>query len=181
MKFPANNHAYIDGANLHKGIADSGWRLDYKRFRVWLTEKYNVRTAYLFIGLIPKYKELYTYLQECGFTLIFKEVVYDGDGKPKGNCDADLVLHSVCDTYENKFDSALLVTSDGDYAGLVSFLMQRKKFLAILSPHPAEKCSILLKRTGARISYISDQRRLLELLGKEKAPDGDKTPQGPLS
>ena len=87
-----NNIAYIDGANLHRGIAGFGWTLDYSRFRVWLSEKYGVKNAYIFIGLIPKYKDLYTYLQECGFTLIFKEVVYDGDGKPKGNCDADLVL-----------------------------------------------------------------------------------------
>lgn len=32
---------------------------------------------------------------KSGFTLIFKEVVYDGDGKPKGNCDADLVLQAT--------------------------------------------------------------------------------------
>jgi len=53
-----NNYAYIDGANLHKGVACSNWQLDYKRFRIWLSEKYGVRTAYLFIGLIPKYKDL---------------------------------------------------------------------------------------------------------------------------
>ncbi len=35
--------------------------------------------AYIFIGLIPKYKDLYTYLQEAEFTLVFKEVIYDGD------------------------------------------------------------------------------------------------------
>lgn len=40
-----NNCAYIDGANLHKGIASLGWTLDYGRFRVWLSEKYKVRVA----------------------------------------------------------------------------------------------------------------------------------------
>ena len=104
-----NNFAYIDGANLHNGIADFGWKLDYARFRVWLTEKYKVKNAYIFIGLIPKYKKLYQYLQESGFILVFKEVVYDGDGKPKGNCDADLVLQVVCDAYENKFEKKRLL------------------------------------------------------------------------
>ena len=42
---------------------------------LWLTEKYAVKQAYLFMGLIPKYKDLYTYLSECGFTLVFKDVV----------------------------------------------------------------------------------------------------------
>jgi len=129
MKQKGNNFAYIDGANLYRGIVSSGWSMDYRRFRVWLFEKYGIRKAYLFIGLIPKYRDLYQYLQEAGFTLVFKEVVYDDAGKPKGNCDAD-----------------------------------------------KERCSILLKRTGAKIAYINDQRSHLELVQKEKAPDGDKTP-----
>src|SRR3989338_3024494 len=152
-----NNVAYIDGANLYGGINSLGWKMDYGRFRIWLSEKYGVQKAYLFIGLIPRYKELYTYLQESGFTLVFKEVVYGGDGRPKGNCDADLVLYAVRDAYDEKFNKAVIVSSDGDFAGLISFLKERNKLSAVLSPHPKEKCSILLKRTSARISYLNDQ------------------------
>lgn len=171
-----NNFAYIDGANLYKGIESSGWRLDYHRFRVWLSEKYGVKKAYIFLGLIPKYKELYKYLQEAGFVLVFKEVVYNDQGEPKGNCDADLVLQAARDAYENKSDGAILVSSDGDYASLVKFLLERQKIAIILSTHPKDKCSILLKRTGVKISYIEEQRSHLELPQKEKAPDGDRTP-----
>ncbi|KKT75445.1 MAG: hypothetical protein UW71_C0003G0039 [Parcubacteria group bacterium GW2011_GWB1_44_7] len=53
MKKPENNFAYVDGANLHKGIAELGWRLDYRKFRVWLLEKYGVSKAYIFLGFIP--------------------------------------------------------------------------------------------------------------------------------
>ena len=158
---PTGNFAYIDGANLHKGTKSLGWRLDYKRFRVWLTDKYAVSAAYLFIGLIPKNKEIYKYLQEAGFTLVFKEIIYDGTGKPKGNCDADLVLQATSDAYENKFEKAVIVTSDGDYASLVKFLGEKEKLLAILSPSSQKKCSILLKRTGAKIAYLNDQKRVL--------------------
>lgn len=175
MHSQRKNVAYIDGANLHRGVASLGWRLDYGRFRIWLSEKYKVQTAYFFIGLIPKYSELYKRLQECGYTLVFKEVVYDKEGKPKGNCDADLVLQAVCDVYEQKNEKALIVASDGDYASLVRFLLRKRKLLGILSPREKEKCSILLKRTGARIAYLNDQRSILEA-GKEKAPDGDETP-----
>ena len=113
MENKSNNFAYIDGANLYKGIASLGWSLDYKRFRVWLSEKYGVKNAYLFLGLVPKYKELYKHLQEAGFTIVFKEVIYDGSGKPKGNCDADLVLQATCDAFENRFNKAVIVSSDG--------------------------------------------------------------------
>lgn len=147
-----NNFAYIDGANLHKGIADLGWKLDYKRFRLWLNNKYQIKRAYLFLGLVPRYKDLYTYLQEVGFTLVFKETVYGEGGKVKGNCDADLVLQVARDTYENKFDKAVVVSSDGDYASLIKFLQEKNKILAILSP--SNHCSVLLKRTNSRIVYI---------------------------
>ena len=169
-----NNFAYIDGANLHKGVENLGWQLDYKRFRVWLKDKYGVSQAYIFIGLVPKYKDLYTSLQEVGFTLVFKEITYDGEGKVKGNCDADLVLKATRDAYENVFDKAVLVSSDGDYAGLVKFLQEKDKFLAIVSPAMSEKCSVLLKRTNAKITYINYQKFILRVQ-KEKAPDADGT------
>lgn len=175
-----NNFAYIDGANLDKAIKELGWSLDYKRLRVWLSEKYNVKRAYIFIGLISKYKNLYTYLQELGFTLIFKEVVYDGTGKPKGNCDADLVLRAVRDTYENNFDKAIIITSDGDYASLIKFIQEKGVLLVVLSPSICKKCSILLKRTGVKISYINDQRSILEIQN-EKAPNADETASGSFS
>ena len=176
MQRKKNNFAYIDGANLHQGIISSGWHLDYKRFRVWLSDKYGVKTAYLFIGLIPKYSDLYKHLQECGYTLVFKQVVYDSEGRPKGNCDADLVLQAVCDAYEKRCERGIIVSSDGDYASLVKFLLQKNRLEVVLSPHAQNKCSILLKRTGVRISYLSDQRSLLEPSQKEKAPNGDGTP-----
>lgn len=164
-----NNFAYIDGANLHKGVADLGWKLDYNRFRVWLKDKYGIKTAYLFIGLVPENKDLYTRLQEMGYVLVYKEITYDGAGKVKGNCDADLVLKAVVDFYEKKCDKAILVSSDGDYAGLVKFLKEKERFRAILSPAVAKKCSILLKRTGVEIAYINDQRILMETQ-KRKSP-----------
>ena len=154
--------AYIDGANLHQGIATLGWKLDYARFRIWLSDKYRVSRAYLFIGLIPKYKDLYTYLQESGFTLVFKEVVYDGEGKPKGNCDADLITQAMRDSYEGLATKAILVASDGDYTPRVKFWQEKKQLEVILSPASEKKFSILLKRTDARISYINDQRSILK-------------------
>ena len=161
MKKDGNNFAYIDGANLHKGIETLDWEFDYGRFRIWLKERYEVRQAYLFLGLIPKYKDLYTRLQEQGYTLIFKEVIYDTDGKAKGNCDADIVVHAMQNAYENKFGKVILVTSDGDYAPLVKFLKEKNKIEFILSPYETKKCSILLKRTGVKIAYIFDQKSIL--------------------
>jgi len=156
-----NNIAYIDGANLHKGVESSAWKLDYRHFRSWVRQKFGVTDAYLFIGLVSQRADLYTSLQSKGYILVFKEVVYDGSGKAKGNCDADLVLKAVRDYYEKNPTSVLLVSSDGDYAPLVRFWQEKKVHCTIVSPAPIAKCSILLKRTGAPIIYLEDMKHKL--------------------
>ncbi len=160
MQKGENNFAYIDGANLHKGAKELGWELDYKRFRKWLSDKFNVTTAYLFVGLIPDRKDLYTKLQEFGYVLVYKEVTYDGTDKVKGNCDADLVLKAAVDFFEKKFDTAVLVTSDGDYACLLKFLKEKNVFKSLVSPN--NKCSFLLRKLNIPIVYLDTQKRKLE-------------------
>lgn len=167
-----NNRAYIDGSNLHNGVKQLGWDFDYARFRVWLSEKYSVGQAYMFLGWMPKYNELYNYLRRCGYILVFKEVIYDRGGKAKGNCDADVVVHAMRDSYENKFDKAVLVSSDGDYTPLVTFLIGKGKMEVVVSTHERKKCSVLLRRTDVKIVYITDKQSILQ---KEKAPDEDET------
>ena len=174
MKNEVNNVAYIDGANLHNGAKQLGWDFDYARFRVWLRDKYEVRQAYLFLGMVSKYKDIYKHLQELGYTLVFKEVIFDGEGKAKGNCDADIVVLAMQDAYENKFNKAILVSSDGDYTPLVKFLISKDKIDTVISPYETKKCSVLLKRTRVKIAYITDQQTVLKTQ-KEKAPDADGT------
>src|SRR4030043_240960 len=157
-----NNIAYIDGANLYNGIKSLGWELDYARFRNWLTEKYLVKRVYLFIGLVSKHKDLYTKLQEAGFTLVFKETTYDGEGNIKGNCDADLVLKAAIDYFEKNFGRVILVSSDGDYACLVKFFKEKKVFSSLISP--SNKCSFLLRKLNVPLVYIDTQRNKLKHL-----------------
>ena len=172
MKKNENNIAYIDAANLYFGARALGWEIDYARFRVWLAEKHSVKTAYLFIGLIVGKSERYTALQQAGFILIFKETIWGIDGKPKGNCDADLVLQATQDNYEATYNKAVLMSSDGDYGCLVKFLQTKGRRPVIISPN--NKCSILLRRTNAQITYLDTLRSLVEIR-KEKAPDADGT------
>jgi uncharacterized LabA/DUF88 family protein len=137
------NYAYIDGANLHIGIQALGWKLDYKRFRVFLRDKFNVAVAYLFMGYIPEMTALYRDLQNWGYTIIFKPTLKTGPDKWKGNCDAELVLQAMIDL--KNYEGAVIVTGDGDFACLVSYLNKEKKLERLVSPNH-ERCSLLLKR-----------------------------------
>ncbi len=157
-----NNYAYIDSQNLNLGIQSMGWKLDMQKFRVYLKEKYEITTAYLFIGFIPENQNMYTSLQKCGFILKFKPVLPNKDGKHKGNVDADLVLQAMIDHNANGFDQALVVTSDGDFYSLVQYFYERNKLLKVLSPYLAT-CSTLLKKAAKeKLVYMNNLQNKLE-------------------
>ncbi len=90
-----NNYAFIDSQNLNLAIHDQGWKLDFKRFRIYFNDKFYVKKAFIFIGYIATNESLYTSLQEFGYILIFKPTLYMPNGKVKGNTDAELVLHAM--------------------------------------------------------------------------------------
>ncbi len=163
MKSKQNNLAFIDGQNLHLGIKDLGWNLNYKRFRVYLKDKYAVNKAYIFIGYVPENQELYKSLQEAGYILVFKPVLIPKDGKPKGNVDADLVLRAMIDCPD--YDKAIIVTSDGDFYSLVEYLYSKNKLEVVLAPHK-EKCSVLLKRKAKeKIDFLDNLKNKLNYGG----------------
>lgn len=143
----ANNFAFIDGQNLNAGVKALGWKLDHKKFRNYLKEQHSVVKAYLFIGYMEEHQDLYNALQEAGFILVFKPLVRYNDGTIKGNIDADMVLQVMIDI-EN-YDKALIVSGDGDFAGLIRHLISNKKLAGVLIPNK-ENYSSLFDRLDDR-------------------------------
>jgi uncharacterized LabA/DUF88 family protein len=142
LKAKLPNYAFIDGQNLYMSIKNQGWTLDYKRFRRYLTDKYNVTKAFLFIGHIPTNANLYKSLQEYGFILIFKPIL-EIKGRIKGNVDADLVLQAMID-YPN-YNKAVIVSGDGDFYCLVNYLRNKGKLLKLMVPDDSRFSSLLRK------------------------------------
>jgi hypothetical protein len=153
------NCAYIDNTNLYKGFEAEGYRVDYTKLRTYLTERHAVKTAYIFIGFVAGKEDLYRELQEQGYTLIFKPTVPSKDGT-KGNCDGELILHATSDFYEEKYEKAVIVTSDGDFACLVKFLLERDALDSVLSPR-YKNCSTLITRTKAKVVLLPEVATLI--------------------
>ena len=128
-----SNFAFIDSQNLNLSIKDQGWRLDYKRFRRYLQDKYGVIKAFLFIGFIPTQQSLYMALQEQGYILVFKPTLGLRDGTVKGNVDAELVLHAMIEW--DHYNKAVIVTGDGDFHCLVEHLKKKGKLEKLLVPN----------------------------------------------
>jgi uncharacterized LabA/DUF88 family protein len=160
---PEVTYAFIDSQNLNLGIRASGWRIDHNKFRLYLKNKYNVAKAYLFIGYVEGNEDLYNNLQEAGFIVVLKQTTeYQVDGKAtvKGNVDAELVLYAAAKTY-NKYDQAIIVSGDGDFACLVEYLEEKGKMGKLLVPN--KNYSSLLRKYNDRIVRVDLLKRSLQL------------------
>ena len=87
---------------------------------------------------------------------MFKPLVFNADGTVKGNCDADLVLHTILKI--NEYDKAIIVSSDGDFYSLVKHLYENNKLLFVLSPY-VKTCSKLLRKEAKEKIYSMDNLR----------------------
>lgn len=155
------NYAFIDSQNLNLGIRSKGWELDFKKFRIYLNDKYHVKKAFLFIGYVPSNETLYTILQKFGYILIFKptlDISSKGRTRIKGNVDGELILHTMIEI--ERFDKAVIVSGDGDFHCLIEYLESKNKLGALLVPN--KKYSTLLKRFNFYILEIDSLRDILE-------------------
>jgi len=156
-----NNYAFIDSQNINLSIRDLGWKIDWRKFRIYLKEHYSVTNAFMFIGYIEKYQNLYDSLEKSGFIIIFKPVTKDSGGRIKGNIDAELVLHTLIRI--KYFDKAVIVTSDGDFHCLVEYLIKISKFKKLLVPN-YNKTSSLLRKFKGKIATIENLKENLQII-----------------
>ena len=154
-------YAFIDSQNLNLGVQSQGWKLDFKKFRIYLKDSYKVSRAFLFIGYIPSHQKLYDDLTNNGYELIFKPVIEKTQGGQvviKGNVDSELVLHTMAE-FPN-YSGAVIVSGDGDFHCLAKYLEQNGKLLKIIVPN--SKYSSLLRGFGYYIAVVTMFRKKVE-------------------
>ncbi len=115
-------------------------------------------------------KKLYEFLKQVGYICIFKPTLEYKTGEVKGNCDAELVLHTMIEL--SHFDRAVIVTGDGDFHCLVDHLVDKAKLGAILIPNKFKFSALLrFRKFRVYLRFMNDLRGKLEYV-KEKAPEG---------
>lgn len=155
------NFCFIDCQNLCRNLKDLGWKVDWKKFHQYLYEKHNIVQAFIFLGYMKEEERTYHRLRKSGFKLIFKKVKINKDGSVKGNVDGEIILKAALDM--SKYDKAVIITSDGDFACIIRVLKSKDKLRAVISPSP--KCSFLLKElVEDKIIYMEDFRPDVEWL-----------------
>jgi len=168
------NLAFIDGQNLHLGTKQNGWKVEHKKFRIYLKDKYHVEEAYYFLGYITEeQQDLYNNLQKSGFIVLFREHSSNLKATKKGNVDTDIVFEVMKTILERKdFNKILLVSGDGDYKKLVDFLVKKNLFKKLLFPNKQFASSLYNKLGSEFFDYLEnpDIQSKISFRQKKRAP-----------
>jgi uncharacterized LabA/DUF88 family protein len=166
-------YAFIDAQNLNLGVSRSikfrskeiykGWKLDLRKFFVYLKEHYRVSKAYLFIGYLRENRSMYRRFKKFGYKLVYKPTIKDKNGKAKGNVDAELVLQASAIDFKN-YNEAIIVSGDGDFLCLLKYLDKYNKLKTILIPNEYSYSSLLknARKIRHKRAYISRLKNKLE-------------------
>jgi len=167
------NYAFIDAQNLNLGVQRVGWKMNWKKFRAYLTDEFQVENAYMFIGYVPNNEDLYKQMQEAGYLVVLKptvdmfmteEELKDERHVTKGNADSELVLYAMKELPHYK--KAIIVSGDGDFYCLVEYLSEKNKLLKVLAPNshystlyrPYVQYIEVLEKLKKELSYTTFRR-----------------------
>src|SRR3989344_1764365 len=171
-------YAFIDSQNLNLGTQKFGWKMNWQKFRKFLQDKYGVTKAFMFIGYVPEFEDMYKQLHEAGYMIVLKPTFdmtrvraedreqksESGDDKKpeekkpvKGNVDADLVLWVMKE--QPNYNKAVIVSGDGDFYSLIEYLDAQKKLLKILAPNA--QFSGLFNRYESYVERLDKSRKEL--------------------
>jgi len=181
-------YAFIDSQNLNVTVQKLGWKMDWRKFREFLTQKFGVGTAFMFIGYVPEFEDMYLQLHETGYAIVLKPTFdmtrprpelmeksdklrahkpeqREEDKKPtKGNIDADLVLWAMKEL--PNYDKAIIVSGDGDFYSLVEYLEGKGKLLKLLTP--SGHYSSLYNRYDEYVERLDQSRKELAYHDRKK-------------
>ncbi len=129
---------FIDGSNTYYAMRDTlQWTIDWKRFRTFLEGFGYVSECTYYVGRSddPKHESFLGMLAHNGYSVVTKDLktITAADGTPfqKANLDVEITVDMVGRT--DAYDTAILVSGDGDYERALRFVRDRGKDVFVVS------------------------------------------------
>mgnify|MGYP001566010880 FL=1 len=144
-------YAFIDASNIIYGARSEGWFIDQNKLLKYLKHKFSVLKAFFYYGKDsknPKKEAFLNKLKKFGYILRVKEIKRFGN-RMKANCDVDLTMDMLIKIKE--YDKAIVLTGDGDFAPLFSYLISKKIQIIIISSP---------RRTAKEIRVIAGENHI---------------------
>jgi len=115
---------FIDNSNIFKGFQKYNFQADYEKLKTLITRGRKLNAIYLYEGVVypmsPGKKRWYEQLSiRSGYNIkaSFDKIVKSGAIEKK--VDINIAIDVVTLAYEDAYDTAVLVTGDGDFLPVV--------------------------------------------------------------
>ena len=157
---------FIDVANVIYSLRDLRWKIDYKKLQRYFQKYSKLVSIYFYFAYRKEsvgQKNLLEMLSRKGFKLRTKEVKFIKVDRNtvimKGNCDVELTIDMIA--LLRKYDTAVLMSGDSDFAALVKFVQKKGKKVIVISTRG--HISKELIESADRFMYFNKFRRNWEM------------------
>jgi uncharacterized LabA/DUF88 family protein len=117
---------FVDGSNLFYAALHLGIEIDYAKLLCHLIGDARLLRAFFYTGTDrtnEKQQGFLLWMRRNGFRVVTKELVQLPDGSKKANLDVEIAVDMM--TLADHFDTAILVSGDGDLAYAVNAIAYR--------------------------------------------------------
>lgn len=115
---------FIDNSNIFKGFRKYNIKADYEKLKILITQGRDLQGLFLYEGIVypmsPDKKRWYEELSNRSGYLIktsFDKIASSGAIEKK--VDINIAIDIISLAYENEYDTAVLVSGDGDFVPVV--------------------------------------------------------------
>ena len=152
---------FVDNSNIFKGFQKYNVQVDYEKLKNYITGNRKLEAIYLYEGVVYPissakanwYKELGN---RSGYIIkaTFDKIVSKGAIEKK--VDINMAIDIVSLGYENIYDTAVLVSGDGDFVPVVKKVKEMGKEMEVWA-FKYSLANALIEETGVdNIHYIDD-------------------------
>jgi uncharacterized LabA/DUF88 family protein len=140
---------FIDAANLFYSSQELGISIEYRDFKSQLASGFYLTETRYYTGVDsakPEQLGFLSHLRQIGYEVIAKELVRRSNGSYKANLDVKIALDMT--NIVNDYDTAILVSGDGDLVWAVEEIQNRGKLVTVVG---------LASMTSRELRFVADR------------------------
>ena len=159
---------FIDNSNIFQGFRKFGIKVDYEKLKNIITKGRELHGIFLYEGVVypisPEKKNWYKALsKKSGYVIkaSFDKIVSSGFIEKK--VDIKIAIDIISLAYENAYDTAVLVSGDGDFVPVVKKVKELEKDVEVWAFRYSFANALKEELGQEKIYYIDDILNKIEI------------------
>jgi uncharacterized LabA/DUF88 family protein len=159
---------FVDGSNLFYAASAMRIQIEHRKLLRYITGNSYLSDAFFYTGFNPlNYKEhtFLSYIRREGYQVIEKTLIQRSDGSKKANLDVEIALDMVIKAFEKTYDTAVLVSGDGDFTYAVNAVRSKNIRVEVIGLYSMTSSTLI----NSADRYI-DLANIKDQIGKPYPP-----------